>query len=175
MKCPKAWLAVCMHACVGAGQRRSACGACDRVQSRACMACCVQILYNGVYYEPPEGKSRPGELHPNKSYTFKYPRPPKCACMQSHACMCHMRSGHKGSAGQAEAAGSHSSMALAGGVLKAWLDRGWSMRGSAAGVRAAQRSGVICPAPPHTGHMPCGHAVRDGLAACARMVAPAAA
>jgi 1,4-alpha-glucan branching enzyme len=35
-----------------------------------------EVLFNGVYYEPPQ-KGAPGEIHPNKSYTFKYPRPPK--------------------------------------------------------------------------------------------------
>ncbi len=38
-----------------------------------------EILYNGVYYEPPEGPGAPGEIDPNKKYTFKYPRPPRCA------------------------------------------------------------------------------------------------
>jgi hypothetical protein len=37
-----------------------------------------EIQYNGVYYAPPEGNSAPGELHPNKHYTFKYPRPARC-------------------------------------------------------------------------------------------------
>jgi 1,4-alpha-glucan branching enzyme len=36
-----------------------------------------EVLFNGVYYEPPLGKGAPGELHPQKSYTFKYPRPPR--------------------------------------------------------------------------------------------------
>ena len=35
-----------------------------------------EIQYNGVYYEPPEAGA-PGEIHPDKSYTFKYPRPPR--------------------------------------------------------------------------------------------------
>ncbi len=34
------------------------------------------IPFNGVYYEPPM-KGRPGEIHPDKSYTFQHPRPPK--------------------------------------------------------------------------------------------------
>ena len=35
------------------------------------------IPFNGIYYEPPLGKGEPGELHPEKIYSFKYPRPPK--------------------------------------------------------------------------------------------------
>lgn len=35
-----------------------------------------EIQYNGVYYDPPE-KGRPGVIEENKSYVFKYPRPPK--------------------------------------------------------------------------------------------------
>lgn len=33
-----------------------------------------EIQYNGVYYEPAL-KGAPGEIDPEKSYTFKYPRP----------------------------------------------------------------------------------------------------
>lgn len=36
----------------------------------------VPLPATGVYYEPLE-KGAPGEVHPEKSYTFKYPRPPK--------------------------------------------------------------------------------------------------
>lgn len=35
-----------------------------------------EIQYNGVYYHPP-GVGMPGEIDPEKAYTFKYPRPPK--------------------------------------------------------------------------------------------------
>ncbi|KAK9849514.1 hypothetical protein WJX84_007233 [Apatococcus fuscideae] len=35
-----------------------------------------EIQYNGVYYHPP-GVGKPGEIDPEKAYTFKYPRPPK--------------------------------------------------------------------------------------------------
>ena len=35
-----------------------------------------EIQFNGVHYEPPE-VGRPGVLEADKSYTFKYPRPPK--------------------------------------------------------------------------------------------------
>ncbi len=39
-----------------------------------CSSSCSPLA--GVYYEPLE-KGAPGEVHPEKSYTFKYPRPPK--------------------------------------------------------------------------------------------------
>jgi len=34
------------------------------------------VLFNGVYWEPPE-VGAPGEVHTDKKYTFKYPRPPR--------------------------------------------------------------------------------------------------
>ncbi len=36
------------------------------------------MQFNGVYYRPPQ-VGAPGEIDPLKSYTFKYPRPPRCA------------------------------------------------------------------------------------------------
>lgn len=36
-----------------------------------------EIQYNGVYWEPPQGPGKPGVLEEGKSYTFKYPRPPR--------------------------------------------------------------------------------------------------
>ena len=36
-----------------------------------------EIQYNGVYWEPPLGPGKPGVLEEGKSYTFKYPRPPR--------------------------------------------------------------------------------------------------
>lgn len=38
-----------------------------------------------MYYDPPE-KGRPGVLEENKSYVFKYPRPPKCAHAAASTC-----------------------------------------------------------------------------------------
>ena len=35
-----------------------------------------EIQYNGVYWDPPE-VGAPGEVAPDKKYTFKYPRPPR--------------------------------------------------------------------------------------------------
>lgn len=35
-----------------------------------------EIQYNGVHWEP-EQVGAPGEVHSDKKYTFKYPRPPK--------------------------------------------------------------------------------------------------
>jgi 1,4-alpha-glucan branching enzyme len=35
-----------------------------------------EIQYNGVHYEPPL-VGAPGEIHEDKTYTFKYPRPQK--------------------------------------------------------------------------------------------------
>jgi hypothetical protein len=37
-----------------------------------------EVLFNGVYWEPPE-VGAPGEVHTDKKYTFKYPRPPRYA------------------------------------------------------------------------------------------------
>jgi hypothetical protein len=46
-----------------------------RPSARACQEW-NEILFNGVYYEPLQ-KGAPGEIDPDKSYTFKYPRPAK--------------------------------------------------------------------------------------------------
>ncbi|KXZ47568.1 hypothetical protein GPECTOR_34g727 [Gonium pectorale] len=50
-----------------------------------------EILFNGVYYEPPE-KGAPGEIAENKSYTFKYPRPPKPRALRIYECHVGMSS-----------------------------------------------------------------------------------
>lgn len=33
-----------------------------------------EVQFNGAHWEPPE-VGAPGEVHPDKKYTFKYPRP----------------------------------------------------------------------------------------------------
>ena len=53
-----------------------------------------EIQYNGVHWEPPMGAGAPGEIHEDKTYTFKYPRPPKCVkrvCVAS----ARTREGHR--------------------------------------------------------------------------------
>jgi 1,4-alpha-glucan branching enzyme len=35
-----------------------------------------EIQFNGVHWQP-EARGEPGEIHPDKTYTFKYPRPLK--------------------------------------------------------------------------------------------------
>lgn len=50
-----------------------------------------EVLFNGVYYEPPL-KGAPGEIHPDKSYTFKYPRPPKPRALRIYECHVGMSS-----------------------------------------------------------------------------------
>ncbi|KAJ9519994.1 hypothetical protein QJQ45_014719, partial [Haematococcus lacustris] len=50
-----------------------------------------EVLFNGVHYEPPE-KGAPGEIHPLKSYTFKYPRPPKPRALRIYECHIGMSS-----------------------------------------------------------------------------------
>ncbi|GFH30443.1 Aamy domain-containing protein, partial [Haematococcus lacustris] len=50
-----------------------------------------EVLFNGVHYEPPE-KGAPGEIHPLKSYTFKYPRPPKPRALRIYECHVGMSS-----------------------------------------------------------------------------------
>lgn len=51
-----------------------------------------EVLFNGVYYEPPGGKGAPGELSPTKSYTFKYPRPPRPRALRIYECHVGMSS-----------------------------------------------------------------------------------
>ncbi len=50
-----------------------------------------EIQYNGVYYEPPE-VGAPGEVHPDKAYTFKYPRPPRPRALRIYECHVGMSS-----------------------------------------------------------------------------------
>eukprot|EP00195_Chlamydomonas_chlamydogama_P012705 CAMPEP_0202890322 /NCGR_PEP_ID=MMETSP1392-20130828/769_1 /ASSEMBLY_ACC=CAM_ASM_000868 /TAXON_ID=225041 /ORGANISM="Chlamydomonas chlamydogama, Strain SAG 11-48b" /LENGTH=858 /DNA_ID=CAMNT_0049573871 /DNA_START=126 /DNA_END=2702 /DNA_ORIENTATION=- len=50
-----------------------------------------EIQYNGVYYEPPE-VGAPGEIDDNKSYTFKYPRPPRPRALRIYECHVGMSS-----------------------------------------------------------------------------------
>lgn len=38
-----------------------------------------EIQYNGVYYDPPKGAGEPGVLDVEHAYTFKFPRPDRCA------------------------------------------------------------------------------------------------
>ena len=38
-----------------------------------------EIQYNGVYYDPPKGPGLPGVLDVEHDYTFKFPRPDRCA------------------------------------------------------------------------------------------------
>ncbi|KAL4540883.1 hypothetical protein Ndes2437B_g05288 [Nannochloris sp. 'desiccata'] len=50
-----------------------------------------EIQYNGVHYEPTE-VGAPGEIHPDKAYTFKYPRPPRPANLRIYECHVGMSS-----------------------------------------------------------------------------------
>ncbi|PSC69000.1 starch branching enzyme isoform B [Micractinium conductrix] len=50
-----------------------------------------EIQFNGVHYEPPE-VGRPGVLEADKSYTFKYPRPPKPRALRIYECHVGMSS-----------------------------------------------------------------------------------
>nr|QKY15163.1 starch branching enzyme (1,4-alpha-glucan branching enzyme II) (SBE2) [Polytomella parva] len=50
-----------------------------------------EVQYNGVYYEPPQ-KGEPGELHPDKSYVFKYGRPDKPRALRIYECHVGMSS-----------------------------------------------------------------------------------
>ncbi len=36
-----------------------------------------EVQFNGCYYQPEGGKGQPGVLDADKTYTFKYPRPPR--------------------------------------------------------------------------------------------------
>lgn len=66
--------------CAGMPRQRLA-SECSCSSPIACCSLCVQewneIQYNGVYWEPPLGPGKPGVLEEGKSYTFKYPRPPR--------------------------------------------------------------------------------------------------
>jgi 1,4-alpha-glucan branching enzyme len=50
-----------------------------------------EVLFNGVYWEPPE-VGAPGEVHPDKKYTFKYPRPPRPRALRIYECHVGMSS-----------------------------------------------------------------------------------
>ncbi|KAI8112937.1 hypothetical protein M9434_004256 [Picochlorum sp. BPE23] len=50
-----------------------------------------EIQFNGVYWEPPE-KGEPGVLEDGKSYTFKYPRPPRPRNLRIYECHVGMSS-----------------------------------------------------------------------------------
>lgn len=50
-----------------------------------------EILFNGVYYDPPE-VSPPGVLEADKTYTFKYPRPPRPRALRIYECHIGMSS-----------------------------------------------------------------------------------
>lgn len=50
-----------------------------------------EILYNGVYWNPPT-KGAPGEISPDKEYTFKYPRPAKPRALRIYECHVGMSS-----------------------------------------------------------------------------------
>ncbi|MEW5315348.1 MAG: hypothetical protein WDW38_006786 [Sanguina aurantia] len=50
-----------------------------------------EILFNGVHYAPPTA-GEPGEVHQDKSYTFKYPRPDKPRALRIYECHVGMSS-----------------------------------------------------------------------------------
>mmetsp|Transcript_38602 Transcript_38602/g.114639 ORF Transcript_38602/g.114639 Transcript_38602/m.114639 type:complete len:851 (-) Transcript_38602:12-2564(-) len=50
-----------------------------------------EIQFNGINWEPEE-VGAPGEVHPDKAYTFKYPRPPKPRSMRIYECHIGMSS-----------------------------------------------------------------------------------
>lgn len=50
-----------------------------------------EVLFNGVYWEPPE-VGAPGEVHTDKKYTFKYPRPPRPRALRIYECHVGMSS-----------------------------------------------------------------------------------
>mmetsp|Transcript_10988 Transcript_10988/g.19036 ORF Transcript_10988/g.19036 Transcript_10988/m.19036 type:complete len:859 (+) Transcript_10988:107-2683(+) len=50
-----------------------------------------EIQYNGVHWEPTE-VGAPGEVHPDKKYTFKYPRPTKPRALRIYECHVGMSS-----------------------------------------------------------------------------------
>lgn len=50
-----------------------------------------EVQFNGVHWEPPE-VGAPGEVHPDKKYTFKYPRPPKPRSLRIYECHVGMSS-----------------------------------------------------------------------------------
>nr|BAF98234.1 starch branching enzyme II [Parachlorella kessleri] len=50
-----------------------------------------EVQFNGVYYQPPQ-VGAPGEIDPNKSYTFKYPRPARPRALRIYECHVGMSS-----------------------------------------------------------------------------------
>ncbi|GAX84832.1 hypothetical protein CEUSTIGMA_g12253.t1 [Chlamydomonas eustigma] len=50
-----------------------------------------EIQFNGVYWDPPQA-GVPGEVDPDKRYTFKYPRPPKPRSLRIYECHVGMSS-----------------------------------------------------------------------------------
>uniref|UniRef100_A0A7R9V751 1,4-alpha-glucan branching enzyme n=1 Tax=Chlamydomonas euryale TaxID=1486919 RepID=A0A7R9V751_9CHLO len=50
-----------------------------------------EIQFNGVHWDPQE-KGEPGEVHADKTYTFKYPRPPKPRSLKIYECHVGMSS-----------------------------------------------------------------------------------
>jgi 1,4-alpha-glucan branching enzyme len=50
-----------------------------------------EIQFNGVHWQP-EQIGAPGELHTDKTYTFKYPRPPKPRALRIYECHVGMSS-----------------------------------------------------------------------------------
>lgn len=50
-----------------------------------------QIQFNGVHWQP-ESAGYPGEIHPDKSYTFKYPRPERPKNLRIYECHVGMSS-----------------------------------------------------------------------------------
>jgi 1,4-alpha-glucan branching enzyme len=50
-----------------------------------------EVLFNGVYWCPPE-VGAPGEVSPDKRYTFKYPRPPRPRALRIYECHVGMSS-----------------------------------------------------------------------------------
>jgi 1,4-alpha-glucan branching enzyme len=50
-----------------------------------------EVQFNGVHWEPPE-KGAPGVLEEGKSYTFKYPRPPRPRALRIYECHVGMSS-----------------------------------------------------------------------------------
>ena len=50
-----------------------------------------EVQYNGVYWDPPE-VGAPGEVDPDKKYTFKYPRPKRPHHLRIYECHVGMSS-----------------------------------------------------------------------------------
>eukprot|EP00879_Flechtneria_rotunda_P003913 GHRR01004153.1.p1 GENE.GHRR01004153.1~~GHRR01004153.1.p1 ORF type:complete len:475 (+),score=109.12 GHRR01004153.1:81-1505(+) len=50
-----------------------------------------EVLFNGVHWEPPQ-VGAPGEVHTDKKYIFKYPRPPRPRALRIYECHVGMSS-----------------------------------------------------------------------------------